>query len=102
LGVWDFKILGGWNVGAKSVEGSDPPVPVSVYNVSPRVSGDPSGVGTSDSEVWSVVSRISLRRLELRGITSEFDISGLQGNVHRKKKGCSEPNVELPSSLCVK
>jgi hypothetical protein len=37
--------MGGWNVETKSTEGLDPPVPVSAYTMSPRVSGDPS-------EVW--------------------------------------------------
>ena len=46
-GLREFEssgILGGWNVGVNSVEGSDSPVSASVFNASPCVSVDPSGV----------------------------------------------------------
>jgi hypothetical protein len=58
-GLWDFKTsgnLGCRDVGVNSVEGPDPPVPASAYNVSPRVSVDPSRVLEFRTlEVWSGV-----------------------------------------------
>jgi len=62
LGVRDFEILGGWDVGIKSNEGKDPPVLISVFNASPHVIGDPSGVQDFKTlEDWGVVSLISLK-----------------------------------------
>jgi hypothetical protein len=40
-GVFDFGILGGWNIGDKSTKGIDPPIHVSLYNASPCASRDP-------------------------------------------------------------